>query len=132
MLRGMDPFTPAVELATAIRRKDVSPVEVADLYLERIDAIEPQLNAFSHRADDDVRAAAKRAADAVASASTEDLPPFHGVPLPIKNLNPVAGWPCTYGSNGASDEPRKESDPIVDRFIHAGFVLLGMTNSPEF
>ena len=131
-LTEVDPFTSAVDLARAIRTREVSPVEVADFYLERIDALEPSLNAFSHRADDDVRLAATRAADAVATTPADELPPFHGVPIPIKNLNPVAGWPCTYGSNGARRTPREESDPIVHRFIDAGFVLLGMTNSPEF
>ena len=128
----MDPFISAVDLAEAIRAKQVSPVEVADLYLDRIETIEPMLNAFAHRADDDVRSAAKRAAEAVAHTPADELPPFHGVPIPIKNLNPVAGWPCTYGSNGARRTPREESDPIVDRFVDAGFVLLGVTNSPEF
>ena len=51
----IDPFTPAVELAAAIRRKEVSPVEVVDSYLERMDELDPQLNAFCHRADDEVR-----------------------------------------------------------------------------
>ncbi len=121
----MDAFSSAIDIAKAIRSKEVSPVEIADLYLERIERIEPTLNAFSHRADDDVRAAAARAADAVARPTAHELPPFHGVPLPIKNLNPVAGWPCTYGSRGATSAPREESDPIVQRFVDAGFVLLG-------
>jgi amidase len=132
MLGAVDAFTPAVEIAAAIRSKQVSPVEVADLYLDRIEQLEPTLNAFSHRADDEVRGAAKRAADAVITMPADELPPFHGVPLPIKNLNPVEGWPCTYGSRGAPRAPRTESDPIVERFVQAGFVLLGMTNSPEF
>jgi amidase len=54
----IDPFTSAVELAAAIRRKEVSPVEVIDCYLARMDVLDPQLNAFCHRADDDVRQAA--------------------------------------------------------------------------
>ena len=54
----IDPFTPAVELAAAIRRKEVSPVEVVDSYLERMDRLDCRLNAFCHRADDDVRNAA--------------------------------------------------------------------------
>jgi amidase len=128
----VDPFTSAVDLARAIRTKEISPVEVADLYLGRIEALDPTLNAFAHRADDDVRSAAKRAEEAVASTPADDLPPFVGVPIPIKDLNPVAGWPCTYGSNGARRTPREVSDPIVDRFVDAGFVLLGVTNSPEF
>ena len=74
MLRVMDAFTPAVELAAAIRRKEISPVEVADLYLDRIEQFDGTLNAFCHRADDEVRDAAKRAADVVATTDTADLP----------------------------------------------------------
>jgi amidase len=133
MPHAIDPFTPAVELAAAIRRKEVSPVEVVETYLERIDDLDPRLNAFCHRADDDVRKAASAAADAVvAAAETDDLPPFHGVPLPIKDLNNVAGWPTTFGSAGASPAPAASSDPVVQRFVDAGFVLLGKTTTPEF
>jgi amidase len=128
----MDAFTPALDLAAAVRRKEVSPVELVDLYLERVDRLDPTLNAFCHRADDEVRRAAVRSADAVAATPTDELPPFQGVPLPIKDLNRVAGWPTTYGSLGASGAPNTESDPVVERFVEAGFVLLGMTNAPEF
>jgi amidase len=129
----IDPFTPAVELAAAVRRKDVSPVELADLYLARIDEHNGLLNAFCHRADDEVRAAAKVAADAVVAAEDlASLPAFHGVPIPIKDLNDVAGWPTTWGSRGASDAPATTSDPVVQRFVDAGFVLLGKTTTPEF
>jgi amidase len=134
MMRSpIDPFTPAVELAAAIRRMEVSPVEVAESYLDRIDELDPQLNAFCHRADDDVRKVASAAADAVMqAASTEDLPPFHGVPLPIKDLLDVAGWPTTHGSAGASQALAEASDPVVQRFVDAGFVLLGKTTTSEF
>jgi amidase len=129
----IDPFTPAVELAAAIRRREVSPVEVADCYLERMDELGPRLNAFCHRADDDVRQAASAAADAVVrAASAGDLPPFHGVPLPVKDLLDVAGWPTTHGSAGASKAPAAASDPVVQRFADAGFVLLGKTTTSEF
>jgi amidase len=129
----IDPFTPAVELAAAIRRKEVSPVEVVDTYLERIDELDLRLNAFCHRADDDARKAASAATDALAgAASSEDLPPFHGVPLPIKDLLAVAGWPTTHGSAGASAAPAAASDPVVQRFVDAGFVLLGKTTTSEF
>jgi amidase len=134
-----DPFTPAVELAAAIRRKEVSPVEVAEMFLERMDALDPRLNAFCHRADDDVRKAAAEAADAVVragspslSASTRDLPPFLGVPLPVKDLVDVAGWPTTHGSAGADRAPVTASEPVVRRFLDAGFVLLGKTTTSEF
>jgi amidase len=133
MRSPIDPFTPAVEIAAAIRRKEVSPVEVVDSYLERMDQLDRRLNAFCYRADDDVRKAASAAADAVVwAASTEDLPPFHGVPLPIKDLLDVAGWPTTHGSAGASLAPAAASDPVVQRFVDAGFLLLGKTTTSEF
>ncbi|WP_369394331.1 amidase [Streptomyces sp. CG1] len=129
----IDPFTPAVELAAAIRRKEVSPVEVVDCCLERMDEFDPRLNAFCHRADDDVRKAASAAADTVARASSvDDLPPFHGVPLPIKDLLDVAGWPTTHGSAGATRAPAATSEAVVRRFVDAGFVLLGKTTASEF
>lgn len=129
----IDPFVPAVELAAAIRRKEVSPVEVADAYLDRIDALDQRLNAFCHRDDGGVRKAAAAAADAVVHAiSSDDLPPFLGVPLPIKDLLEVAGWPTTYGSAGASGLPAAASGPVVQRFVDAGFVLLGKTTASEF
>jgi amidase len=133
MRSPIDPFTPAVELAATIRRKEVSPIEVVDSYLERMDQLDRRLNAFCHRADADVRKAASAAADAVVhAASTEDLPPFHGVPLPIKDLLDVAGWPTSHGSAGSSQVPAAASDPVVQRFVDAGFVLLGKTTTSEF
>src|SRR5262249_25478328 len=68
----------------------------------------------------------------VGPASAEDLPPFHGVPLPVKALLDVAGWPTTHGSAGASRAPAAVSDPVVQRFVDAGFVLLGKTTTSEF
>ncbi|KOG61474.1 amidase, partial [Streptomyces varsoviensis] len=130
---SIDPFTSAVELAAAIRRKEVSPLEAADAYLERMDALDPRLNAYCHRADEDVRKAAAMAADAVVrAASPEELPPFHGVPLPIKDYLDVAGWPTTYGSAGADPTPAGVSAPVVRRFTDAGFVPLGKTTTSEF
>lgn len=131
--RRMDAFASALEIAAAVRAKEVSPLEVADLYLGRIDDLEPRLNTFAHRDPERVRQAAADATDAVTGAGDpSDLPPFHGVPLTVKDLNPVAGWPCTYGSRGGSTEPQPRSDPIVERFAAAGFIPLGMTNTPEF
>jgi amidase len=133
MQYSFEPYTSALDLAAAIRDKEVSPVEVADYYLERMNELDLELNAFCHRADDDVRKAAAAAEDAVVhAASHEDLPPFHGVPMPIKDLNDVAGWPTTSGSAATSRIPKTTSDPMVRRFVDAGFVLLGKTTTSEF
>ena len=128
----MDPFTPATDLAGAVRRGEVSPVELAELYLGRIDKLDPELNAFCFRDDDRVLAWAREAETAAARGPAEELPPFHGVPLPIKDLNRLAGWPTTYGSRGASTARNTATDFVIERFVEAGFVPLGMTNSPEF
>ncbi len=54
------------------------------------------------------------------------------MPIPIKDLTPVAGWPVTYGSNGAPEGPSEESELVVDALVRAGFVLCARTNTPEF
>ena len=128
----IDPFTPAVELAAAVSRREVSPVELVDLFLARVDALDGRLNAVCHRADEEVRAAAALAADAVLAADPGELGPLHGVPVPIKDLFDVAGWPSTYGSLGADPAPRATSHPAVRRLVEAGCVLLGKTTTSEF
>lgn len=127
----MDAFRSATDWAAAIRRREVSSTEVTELYLGRIDQLDPQLNAFVLRDDDSARAAARRADDLTASTPVDELPPFHGVPLPIKDLNAVAGWPTSYGSKGGSPTPEDHDDFVVARFRRAGFVFLGKTNTPE-
>src|SRR5579884_1838092 len=122
----------ALSAADAIRRKEISPVEMLDQCLARVDEVNDTINAVIWRNDDEARAAARVAADQVAGSSTGELPPFLGVPIPIKDLTPVAGWPATYGSRAASDTPPEESELVVDAFRRAGFVLTGRTNAPEF
>ncbi|RKE17857.1 amidase [Streptomyces sp. TLI_171] len=129
----IDPFSSALDLAAAVRRRDVSPVELADAYLERADRLDPVLNAYCHRDDETVRAAASAAADRVVRAREDErLPPFLGVPLPVKDLLDVKGWPTTYGSEGAGKDPAPADDPVVRRFTDAGFVILGKTTTSEF
>ncbi len=126
----IDAFTSAVDQAAAVRRKEVSPVELVDAHLARIDALDGTLGAFCHRADDEVRAAATAAADAVARGRA-DLPPLHGVPLAVKDLFAVAGWPTRHGSRGASEAPAPASDPVVQRLVDAGCIPIGKTTTSE-
>jgi amidase len=125
----MDPFDSAAGIAFAIRKREVSPVEVVDTYLDRIDRLDPAVGAFIWRNDEAVRAAARRAERALMDGSV--LPPFHGVPIPVKDLTQVEGQPATYGSLGVSDAPRERTEPVVARLLSAGFLLMGRTNSPE-
>jgi amidase len=127
----MDDFPTALDVAKHIRTKQVSPVEVLDECLSRIDKFNPSLNAVIWRNDDEARVAAKRAAELVAKEPSDSLPPFIGVPIPIKDLTAAAGQPLTYGSFASSDEPQIEDELVVAAFRRAGFTLTGRTNTPE-
>jgi amidase len=128
-LSALGPSSSAVELAAALRARELSAIELLDACLAAVDERNPELNAVIWRDDDAARAAAR---DADARIAAGEEAPFLGVPIPIKDLTAVAGWPLTYGSNGASDEPREESELVVEAFLRAGFVLCGRTNTPEF
>ncbi|WP_304454584.1 amidase [Nocardiopsis sp. YSL2] len=125
----MDPFSSAVDLASAIRSRELSPVEVTEAYLARIDRHDPAVNAFvrCHRAT--VRARAEEAERAVLDGRR--LPPLHGVPIPLKEMTQVEGEPATYCSLGIGDAPREVTEPVVTRLLDAGLIPMGRTNSPE-
>jgi amidase len=125
----LGPSASALELAEALRRRELSALELLDACLEAVDRRNPELNAVIWRNDEEARASA-RAADRRLAAG--DDAPFLGVPLPIKDLTPVAGWPVTYGSYGAPEGVSAESELVVDALVRAGFVLCGRTNTPAF
>ncbi len=125
----LGPSTPASELADALRRRVLSSVELLDACIAAVDERNPQLNAVIWRNAEDARASAAEADRRLASGETA---PFLGVPLPIKDLTPVAGWPVSYGSRGAPAGASEESELVVDALARAGFVLCGRTNTPEF
>ena len=128
---AMDEHASAIDTAAAIANREVSPLEVLDACLARVDARNPALNAVIWRNDEAARDEARALGERIA-AGADDLPPFAGVPLPIKDLAAVAGQPCTYGSNGSPDAPAATNDLVVQAFIDAGFILTGRTNTPEF
>ncbi|HYM56083.1 MAG TPA: amidase [Solirubrobacteraceae bacterium] len=125
----LGPSSPALELAEGLRRRELSAVELLDACLAAVDERNPELNAVIWRNDEDARSAAAEADRRLAAGQDA---PFLGVPLPIKDLTPVAGWPVTYGSRGAPAGPSEESELVVDALARAGFVLCGRTNTPEF
>ncbi len=126
----LDPHSTAAAVAELIRTRQVSPVEVADLYLDRIERIDPAVNAIVWLDEDAVRSAAARAADAVVRG--EPLGPLHGVPIPIKDLHTCAGQPNTMSSLAIEERVAAESDPDVAMLLDAGAIPLGRSNSPEF
>jgi amidase len=127
-----DTFQTARATAAAIRRREVSPLEVLDACLGRVDVLNEALNVVIWRNDEGARDAARAAGDLVVNSEADELPPFHGVPIPIKDLAQVAGWPVTYGSWAASSAPSDRSELVVEALQRAGFVLTCRTNTPEF
>jgi Asp-tRNA(Asn)/Glu-tRNA(Gln) amidotransferase A subunit family amidase len=120
---------PAHEIARLVARREVSPVEVVDAHLERIEALNPELNAFVFVDADGARAAARAAERAVARG--EPLGPLHGVPLSIKSSISVAGMPWETGSPLRRGLRGERDATLVRRAREAGAIVLGVTNVAE-
>jgi amidase len=122
-------FTPALEVAQLIRRREVSPLELTEIYLERIQLLNPQLGSYFTVTADlairDAKAKTERLVDG------SELPPFFGVPISIKDLNAVAGVPCTYGNPVCLNNIPDYDDGVVTRIKEAGFIILGKTATSE-
>ncbi|HEU0246056.1 MAG TPA: amidase [Gaiellaceae bacterium] len=119
-------FLSAVEQAHLIRAREVSSVELVQLYLERIEALDPQLNSFvTIRAEDAI-------ADARASDENSGEAPFRGVPIVVKDLTATAGIRTTYSCLAFAANVPDFDTAVVRRIRGAGFVILGKSNTPEF
>jgi amidase len=123
-------FTSAIEQARLIRLGEVSPLELTELYLARIERLNPTLGSFFLVMADQAIAEAKQKTEELAGleiSMREELPPFFGVPIPIKDLTPVAGVPCSYGIRVLHKRVATEEAGIVTRIKRAGFTILGKT-----
>src|SRR6476659_1927451 len=114
-----------LEQAAAIRNREVSPVELVDHYLDRIERINPEVGAFVHIAPDRARAGAKDAESAVTSRT--DLPPLHGVPTAIKDLYLTADMPTSFGTGAFAPKELGIDEAFVTKLRAAGVVSLGKT-----
>lgn len=122
-------FTPALELATLIRRREISPLELVEIYLNRIQSLNPILGSyFTVTAD---LAIADATAKTELCATTSELPPFFGVPISIKDMNAVAGIPCTYGNPALLNNVPEFDEGIITKLKQAGFIILGKTATSE-
>ncbi|RQU80003.1 amidase [Burkholderia cenocepacia] len=121
---------PATELAKRVRQRDVSAREVADAVLDRLDAVNPAINAVVEHRPDDVR----RQADEVdrAIARGDDPGPLAGVPVTVKINVDQAGFATTNGTRLQENLIAPADSPVVANIRKAGGVLLGRTNSPTF
>src|SRR5437899_2644791 len=111
-------------LAELVRKRAVTPTELVEAAIERIEQHNPTLNAVVYKGYDDARAWAKG-----------ELPdgPFRGVPFLIKDLGmPVAGWPRSHGSKFARSLVDSEDGGLTRRYRQAGVVPIGKTNTPEY
>jgi Asp-tRNA(Asn)/Glu-tRNA(Gln) amidotransferase A subunit family amidase len=118
---------PAVELLAMLRRKQISPLELADEYIQQIERLNPQLHALVDFDAERVRDQAR----AVQNASGARGPLF-GLPMTIKASIATAGYRCELGSLLHRGHVPRENATVVDRAIQAGALILGTTNCPEF
>ncbi|MER3434852.1 MAG: amidase [Leptolyngbya sp. ERB_1_1] len=121
-------FTSALDQARLIRAKEISPVELTQLYLDRIEQLNPKLGSFYTVMTDRAIADAKLKTEQL---SETELPPFFGVPIAIKDLNSVEGVPCSYGLKVARDRIATQDDLIVTKLKQAGFIILGKTATSQ-
>jgi Asp-tRNA(Asn)/Glu-tRNA(Gln) amidotransferase A subunit family amidase len=121
----------AAELAPMISGKQVSPVEVTDAVLARLDEVNPKINAFvtvtAELAREQARAAEKRVL-----ADPAGLPPLFGIPVTIKDLQDTAGIRTTYGCRSFAEHVPQRDAITVARLKAAGAIIIGKTTTPEF
>jgi amidase len=115
-------FLPALEQARLVREREVSSRELVELYLERIERLDPDLNTYVTVVAD----------QAIAAAESPPPGPFSGVPLPIKDLVETAGIRTTFSCRAFADYVPVHDMELVRRLRAAGFVVIGKTNTPEF
>ena len=122
----MDLFAPAVELAAALRRREFSSVELTTAYLERIESLNATINAYV-RTTPELALEQANAADA-----KKDGGPLHGVPVSIKELVSLQGYPTTLGSRAFEHMELPMDSFSVARLKEAACPILGKTNTSEF
>jgi aspartyl-tRNA(Asn)/glutamyl-tRNA(Gln) amidotransferase subunit A len=122
-------WMPAVEMAAAIRRRTVSPVEVMRAVLARVERLNPALNAFVTLTAAQAMQRARAAERAVMRRGAR-LGPLHGVPFSTKDLVTTKGIRTTFGTRLYADHVPVEDAPMVERLQAAGAIQLGKTNTP--
>jgi Asp-tRNA(Asn)/Glu-tRNA(Gln) amidotransferase A subunit family amidase len=122
-------FLSAVEMARQIRERQISPVELVEEHLEKIQRLNPKLNAYVHIDPERVRSEAHSARVSLANNAT--LGPLHGVPISIKSSLDVSGMKCESGTRLRAGYIARTDAPLVARLRQAGAIVLGVTNTPE-
>ena len=123
-------FTSIAELAPLIQRKEVSPVEVARVHLDRIERLNGQFLAYLTVLKDEAPAAARNAEQEIVRGQYRG--PLHGIPIALKDLFAVKGVRLTCGSKILADHVADNDATVVTRLSQAGTILLGKLNMHEF
>ena len=119
-------FASALEQARLIKQRQVTPLELTELYLSRIEKYDSQLNSFYYVAKESAIADAKqKTAQLAQTIETGYLPPFFGVPIGIKDLKSVVDMPITYGIAALKDQIAKYDEGVITKVREAGFIILG-------
>jgi amidase len=122
--------TSALQQAELIRKKQISPIELLELYLARIDRLDSQVGAFFHVAKEQAKQTANAQTEQLANNPAQ-LPLLFGLPMGIKDLNPVAGMPCSYGVAALKEQPATIDDSMALLLRQAGCNILGKTAISE-
>ena len=130
MNREEIPFLTVTELAPLLERREVSPVEATEAYLERIDRVDSQLNSYITVCREEARAAAQEAEGEIAAGRYRG--PLHGVPVAVKDQLDSKGIRTTGGSTILADHIPDRDATVIAKLKEAGAILLGKLNMSEF
>ncbi|MEE2038889.1 amidase [Nocardiopsis sp. CT-R113] len=123
---------PAHRLAAMVRSRELSPPEITEHYLHRIERFDRRYGAYITVASEMALEQARYAEKRLTGDTPDPLPPLLGVPVPVKDLDPVAGVRFTQGSAVHRDTVAPVDSDLVARLRDAGTVMVGKTNTPEF
>ena len=123
-------YSSAVELARMVRSRELSPVEIVTAFIKRIEAVNPEVNAFCTTTFESALREAKQAEKEVMEG--RPLGPLHGVPFSIKDLIYTKGIRTMRGSKIFESFVPQVDAPLVERLKKAGGILMGKTTTPEF
>ncbi|MEE8046061.1 MAG: amidase, partial [Dehalococcoidia bacterium] len=122
-------FTPTYKLREMIGQREISPVELTESHIRRADELDPQLGIFITRISEQAMDVAREAEAAVMRG--DDLGPLHGIPVPYKDTEPMAGVRWTHGSLPHTDSIAETDSIPLERVVKAGGIITGKTNTPE-
>jgi amidase len=117
---------PLSEMVSLVRAGSISSLELVNAHLDRIERVNPHLNAFTMVLADQARESARRADQGLKTGG------LHGIPVTVKDSFDIGGLPTRLGSHFAPDAPAAEDSAVVARLRRAGAIVLGKTNTPEF